>query len=179
MEFTESYTGRAGEITALFRSTFSDSEGAAEGELVAALAANLISKTAEHDIFVFTALEGGRTIGSTIFTRLHYLEDDRVVFLLSPVAVATRHQRKGVGQALIKFGLNALRAHGVGVVMTYGDINFYAKVGFAQVGQDVARPPLALQYPEGWLGQSLDNPRLEPIKGPSTCVEALSNQAYW
>lgn len=179
MEFVHTYEERASAITALFQSTFSDSEGTAEGELIGGLAANLISQTKDRDIFVFSALESERVIGSIAFTRLAYPEDERTVFLLAPVAIATCHQGKGVGQKLLIHGLGALRAQGVDVVITYGDINFYAKAGFAQISEEVAQAPLTLQYPEGWLGQSLNNSDIEPLKGPSSCVEALNDPAYW
>ncbi len=95
------------------------------------------------------------------------------------MAVATAHQGTGVGQKLIAHGLGVLRDNGVDAVLTYGDINFYAKVGFAQISEETARAPLPLQYPQGWLGQSLSRPELEPLAGPSYCVEALNDPSYW
>lgn len=62
---------------------------------------------------------------------------------------------------------------------TYGDIKSYAKVGFAQITEDVAQPPQPLSYPEGWLGQSLASKTLVPLRGSSTCVAALDDPAYW
>jgi putative transposase len=73
----------------------------------------------------------------------------------------------------------SLKANGVDVAITYGDINFYAKVGFAPISEEVAKSPLPLQYPEGWLGQALTAPSLEPLKGQSHCVDALNDPAYW
>lgn len=179
MNVTDSYKERVDEIGALFQSTFTDSEGEAEGQLIGMLARNLLSSTAELDIFAFSALEAGSVIGSIVFTRMTYPDDDRVVFLLAPVAVATSHHRQGVGSDLIRHGLDVLRNRGVDVVLTYGDINFYAKVGFAQITENVAKAPLPLQYPEGWLSQSLVAPVLKPLIGRGFCVEALNDGAYW
>jgi predicted N-acetyltransferase YhbS len=89
------------------------------------------------------------------------------------------HQGKGVGQALLSFALDHLRQAGVAVVLTYGDINFYGRVGFAQVSEAVAAPPLSLTYPEGWLAQSLTDGPLVPLTGASRCVEALNDPALW
>lgn len=179
MEFTSNYNERADEIVALFASTFTASEGAEEGELIAKLAGELLSTTPGDDMAVFSALENGVAIGSIIFTRLKYPDDERQAFLLSPVAVATTHQGRGVGQKLIKHGLEALKAMNIDAVFTYGDINFYAKVGFAQINEETARAPLHLQYPEGWLGQALSEPVLRPFTGRSCCVDALNDQSYW
>lgn len=179
MEFTTTYLDRTGEITDLFRSTFTNSEGAEEGELIGALVERMLETVDATDIFVFCALEADNLAGSAIFSRMTYPEDERTVFILSPMAVATEHQSKGIGQKLLTFGLNELRRNGVDVALTYGDINFYSRVGFEQISAAVAPPPLPLAYPEGWLGQSLTSRPLDPLKGASSCVAALNNPALW
>jgi putative acetyltransferase len=179
MNFTSKYKDHADEITTVIQSAFTDSEGIAEGQLIGKLVQNMLSGTPEADIYVFSALDEGCIVGSIIFTRLNYSEDDRSVFLLAPVAVATNQQRKGIGQRLIQHGLNILRDMGVDVALTYGDIKFYAKVGFSQIPEQVAKPPLSLNYPEGWLGKSLHEPNIKPLLGQSTCVDALNDPAYW
>jgi len=100
-------------------------------------------------------------------------------FLLSPVAIHTNYQGKGTGQKLINFGLNTLKENGVELVFTYGDPNFYSKVGFSLIAEKLVKAPLKLTYPEGWLGQSLISNDIEPIKGNSFCVEALNKPDLW
>jgi putative acetyltransferase len=63
--------------------------------------------------------------------------------------------------------------------MTYGNPNFYSKVGFNPVKEETIKAPLHLTYPEGWLGQSLISNSLEPIAGHSSCVKALNKPEYW
>lgn len=179
MELTTNYTDRKDEIIALFNATFTASEGAAEGELIAKLVREMFATVAPEDIFVFLALDKGAITGAIVFTRLTYPDDARTVFLLSPVAVATSQQGKGVGQTLLNYGLNHLRDCNVDVALTYGDINYYARVGFKQITETLAQPPLELQYPEGWLGQSLTEKPLEQLSGRSHCVEALNSPDYW
>jgi len=175
MELTAEYAERTRAIIALFRSAFTASEGATEGDLIAELAAGMPTE----DIFVVSALDASTQVGAIIFTKLTYPEDPSTVFLLSPAAVATAQQGKRVGQNLINYGLSQLHDRGVDIVLTYGDINFYSKVGFAQITEDIARPPLPLAYPEGWLGQSLTGHKLSPLNGPSRCVEPLNDAVYW
>lgn len=179
MEFTTNYLGRTGEIIDLLRSTFTNSEGVEEGELISALAERMFATEGATDLLVFCALEGNKLAGSAIFSRMTYPEDDRTVFILSPMAVATEYQGKGIGQKLLAFGLNELRRNGVDVALTYGDINFYSRVGFEQISVAVALPPLPLAYPEGWLGQSLTNQQLDPLCGTSKCVASLNEPALW
>lgn len=179
MNFSDMAQGRTDTITELFNATFAASEGADEGDLVAGLARDLLTTTPDDDLRVFFVEDGGKPIGCIIFSRLRYTEDDRTVFLLSPVAVATAHQRKGVGQALLKHGLDALKAEDVNVVFTYGDPAYYGKVGFQPVTEGIAKAPCPLSMPHGWLAQTLDGRPLTPLQGGARCVPALNNPAYW
>ena len=135
--------------------------------------------TPKGDIQVFTAEDDGRLIGAAIFTRLRYADDPRCVFILSPMAVATDRQGEGVGQALLTHALSALRAQRVDVAITYGDPDFYGKTGFAPLLEATAPAPQPLSHPEGWIGQSLSEAPLTPLPGPSACVAALNDPAYW
>jgi len=168
----------AAEIRRLFTKVFSDSEGPKEGALIGDLVLDLMENTQSPDIFGFIATEQARIIGCIFFTRLSF-ENATEAFILSPVAVDTDHQGKGVGQKLINFGLDRLREKGVKLIFTYGDPGFYAKVGFRHITEDVVQAPLTLTHPEGWLGQSLDGGEIAPIPGSSSCVKAFNNPQYW
>lgn len=166
-------------IIELFTATFTASEGAEEGTLIGALVRNLLRGTAPQDRFVFTAEEDGRIIGGILCSRLTYEQDDRTVFILAPVAVATDQQRQGIGQRLLTYGLSELRRAGVDMVLTYGDPSFYCKVGFLPISAADIQAPLPLSRPEGWLGQSLTDQAIAPLKGASRCVAALDNPLFW
>ena len=179
MEFSADSTDRAEKIVALFESTFGASEGTEEGRLIGTLVKNLLETTKREDRAVFTAREGDVLAGAIIFSRLAYDEDARDVFLLAPVAVETGRQGQGIGQALIRHGLAAMRDRGADVAITYGDPAYYGKVGFRPIGEDMAPPPQPLQQPEGWLAQSLTGRPLDPLKGRARCVPAFDDPAYW
>lgn len=165
-------------IKNLFSKTFSDSEGESEGQLIGNLVQDFMTITDKKDLYVFVATENKKLIGSIIFSKLTF--DIKInAFLLSPVAVDTNYHKKGVGQKLINFGLKTLKENGVELVFTYGDINFYSKVGFANISEEVVKAPLKLSYPEGWIAQSLVSDKIEPIKGNSYCVEAINNPDLW
>ena len=179
MEFGTRVGGRAREITELFEATFSASEGPEEGRLIGALAKKLMETTPVEDLYVFSAIQNGELVGSAFFSRLIFEEDERTVFLLSPVAVKTDRQGQGVGQSLLNFGLKQLRDSGVDVAITYGDPDYYCKVGFAPIKEDVAKPPLPLKQPIGWLAQSLSHCPVGHFRGESRCVDALNDPVYW
>ena len=178
MEISIYRPNNADEIEQLFIRTFSDSEGQSEGAVIGDLVRDLMDSTDVNNLYGFVATENEQIIGSIFFTRMTF-ESDIKAFILSPVAIHTDHQRKGVGQQLINFGLNAVKENGVELAITYGDPNFYSKVGFSVITEQVVPAPLKLTQPEGWLAQSLVVDEIQPIVGKSHCVEALNKPELW
>jgi len=178
MKFSTYNPNHADEIEQLFIKTFSDSESRKEGEVIGSLVRDFMDNTDAQDLYCFIATENEQIIGSIFFTRMTF-ESGINAFILSPVATHTDHQGKGVGQKLILFGLDALKENGVELAITYGDPNFYSKVGFGVVTEQVVPAPLKLEHPEGWLAQSLVGDEIEPIAGKSHCVEELNKPEIW
>ena len=170
--------GDASEMEALFVSVFTQSEGEAEGTMVGKLVKEMLAETEPCDVQGFVAVDGERIVGAILFTRLTF-EQDVEAFLLSPVAIASEQQGRGVGQGLINFGLQELKQRGVRIVTTYGDPAYCGKVGFQPLSQDDIPPPYELSQPVGWIGQSLTDHPIEPIPGRCSCVKALSDPVYW
>jgi len=166
------------EIEALFTRTFSDSEGQSEGKLIGQLAHDLMIGCETNEMFGFIAAEQEQIVGCIFFTRLSFPSPANA-FLLAPVAIDTAYQGQGIGQKLITFGIKCLNALGVELIFTYGDPNYYSKVGFRQVLQEVAAAPFELAHPEGWLGQSLDGSSLELPLGRASCVGPFNDPQYW
>ena len=137
-----------------------------------------MTATDAQNLYGFVATENEQIIGSILFTRLTF-QNKVNAFILSPVAVHTNYQGKGIGQKLINFGISHLKENGIKIVFTYGDPAFYSKVGFKQITEKIAKAPLKMTHPEGWLGQSLVSDEIEPIAGYSYCVEALNKPEYW
>jgi predicted N-acetyltransferase YhbS len=166
------------EVTSLFTSVFAASEGEKEGRLIGDLASELSSGIDNQEILCFGTCEEESIIGSVFFTRLQF-RDAIQVYMLAPVAVSTGHQGKGVGQALINYGLDELKNRSVSVVVTYGDPSFYSKVGFRALSENVIQAPLKLSMPEGWLGQSLTGGQIPTINERPRCVKEFNNPVYW
>lgn len=179
MDYSSDYTIHAEAIADLFASTFTASEGADEGALIGILARRLVAKTPDEDLRVVTAWEDGTLLGAIFFTRLIYKGDPRTVFMMAPVAVATEHQGKGVGQRLIAHGLDALRQEGVDIAVTYGDPAFYGRIGFEPVSEADLPAPQPFNQPQGWLAQSLTKEPLTRFSGPAHCVTAFDDPALW
>jgi len=165
-------------IKKLFTNVFTESESPAEGALIGNLVEELQKTTKPEDILCFVAIDNDEIVASIFFTRFT-TETKISAFILSPVAVATQHQKKGIGQNLITYSIYYLKQNNVELLLTYGDPDFYSKVGFKNISEDIIKAPLTLTYPNGWLAQSLISENINPIKGSTMCVSALMNQKYW
>lgn len=179
MEFCSGHVTREQAISELFTASFSASEGADEGKMIGEFVRDMMETTPSKDLFVWSACDDKVVLGCIFLSRLTFVQDDRTVFILSPVAVRTDRQKTGVGQKLIAYGLDDLRQKGVDFVVTYGGPNYYSKTGFKQITEEFAQAPLKLSFPEGWLGQSLSNKDERPLIGPSRCVPALDKPELW
>jgi len=166
------------EVVALFTETFSSSEGEEEGKIIGNLASELSTNTNNKEIICIGAYKNESIIGAIFFTRLS-LNEPISVYMLAPVAVSTKHQGIGVGQALINYGLKELKSRSVSVVITYGDPAFYTKVGFKSLSEQVIQAPLNLSMPEGWLGQSLTDKPIPTINERPICVEEFNDPTLW
>ena len=178
MKLTKFESNQKKEVIPLFEKSFGDSEGEAEGKVIGSLVLELLDTTEKHDLFGYCAMDRENIVGCIFFSRLS-TASDRSVFMLSPVAVATNHQRTGVGQSLINYGLEKIKSQGVDLVVTYGDPNYYSKVGFNSITEKTIAAPYSLSYPEGWQAQSLTKEPISPVQGKTQCVEAFRNQEYW
>jgi len=176
---SESTNESTNEIKQLFTKTFTDSEGADEGKLIGTLVEGLLTNEDNKDLHVFIALENKKIVACVFFSKMRFEESNVNAFLLSPAAVHTNYQGKGIGQKLINYSHNELKKNGVQLVITYGDINFYSRVGYKHINEQTVKAPLKLSYPEGWLAKSLLDDKIEPIKGNSFCVQELNKPEYW
>ena len=74
--------------------------------------------------------EPGEVIGHILFSRMR-CTPPRFFAGLAPVAVRPDHQRQGIGDALCRDGIEALRAMGVEAVIVLGHPDYYPRFGFS------------------------------------------------
>jgi predicted N-acetyltransferase YhbS len=178
MNFLLFNESRSTEVVELFKRVFSASEGEAEGRVIADFVAALVATTKPRDLLGCIAVENETIVAAIFFSRFTVPGNQRA-FILSPVAVSTEEQGKGIGQKLIGYGLEHIKSLNANLVFTYGDPAFYSKVGFEQISEDLIRAPYPLSQPDGWLAQSLDDADIQALDGPTQCVEALNNPDLW
>ncbi|ULN66309.1 N-acetyltransferase [Vibrio gigantis] len=183
MKFRQYDASEIETITQLFTQTFTDSEGENEGKTVGKLANNLLTTTDPTELLCFVAEDDSiesdsKVVGAIIFTPLTF-DDETKAYLLSPVAVSTQVQKRGIGQQLINFGLQILKEQGAELAVTYGDPSYYSRVGFEQITVEQIPAPFKLSYPHGWIAQSLIGGEIKVANEQSSCVEALAHAQYW
>lgn len=178
MQYTQFTSTQSQEVIQLFTNVFSDAEGEKEGQMIGLLVDDLISTTPSQDLLGYVCSSNDKVIACVFFTPLT-LPSNKLAFLLSPVAVASQEQGKGIGQKLINYGIEQLKERNVEIVVTYGDPRFYSKVGFAKIDENIIKAPLILSYPHGWLAQPLVSDEIIPEAGVTKCVSALNHQKYW
>jgi predicted N-acetyltransferase YhbS len=79
----------------------------------------------------FIARVGTLLVGANRMTPI--LVGSTPVMLLGPLTVEPAFRSQGVGEALVKHSLDAARAAGHGLVLLVGDLDYYARLGFARV----------------------------------------------
>lgn len=167
---------RDSEIISLFVATFTASEGPDEGRAIGDLVSELITL---DECRIYIAQTDAKIVGAVAFTPLKFPNDDRVVQMLSPMAVQTERHGQGIGQSLIRYALTDLQQTGTQIVVTYGDPAFYGKVGFASATTDIVPAPYPLSMPIGWLAQSLDGGQIRPFADKPHCAAPFMSPNLW
>lgn len=76
------------------------------------------------------AQEGGAVVGQVVFSPATLNGRETGWQCLGPVAVRPDRQRRGIGSALIRTGLERLRAAGAAGCLLVGDPGYYRRFGF-------------------------------------------------
>jgi predicted N-acetyltransferase YhbS len=127
----------------------------------------------------FVGQREGRLVGSIRFWPVEICDRAQVrALLLGPVAVEPALQGRGIGQALVRHGLDAARRLGHGAVVLVGDAPYYGRFGFERRLAEALTLPgpvdldrfLALELVPGALagvGGAVVRPRgqLRPVDG--------------
>lgn len=101
-------------------------ERRAEADLVDAL------REQAEPVVSLVAERGGPIVGHILFTPVTLAgRPDLKIMGLAPLGVDPRHQRQGVGSALVRAGLDGCREQGFDAVVVLGHAGYYPRFGFA------------------------------------------------
>jgi putative acetyltransferase len=163
-------------ILKVIETAFSDEEN----KVIMNLVQELSRENASPSIKSLVAEVDNQVIGYVSFSPIFLKSDSSISgYILAPLAVAPKHQKKGIGSNLINAGVDMLTRDGAGVLMVYGDPNYYGRFGFkAEIGLSFV-PPYSLQYPFGWTGMMLNETPVPEQPIQFDCVAALSKPELW
>jgi putative acetyltransferase len=80
---------------------------------------------------------------------------------LAPMAVLTEFQRQGIGQELVRHGLDEMRSRGERIVIVLGHPDYYPRFGFSVEKARCLESPFP---PEAFMAMEL-------VPGALTCVQ--------
>ena len=134
------------------------SEAATVGEVVTTsfarfAVAELVDGLRASDVWIdglsFVAETDGKIVGHLLFTR-SLLDAERKlvdVLVLSPLGVRPEYQRRGIGSALVRYGLEQVCDRREPLVFLEGSPSFYPRFGFEPGGPSGFRKP-SLRIPD-------------------------------
>ncbi len=105
------------------------------------------------------AEEHGRVVGHILFTRMWV--DTIPAVALAPMAVLTEYQRQGIGQRLVRHGLDRLREQGERIVIVLGHPDYYPRFGFSVAARGLESP----FPPEAYMAMELEPGALIGVRG--------------
>jgi len=151
-----------------------------ENKVIMNLVQEVSRETTSPSIKSLVAEVDNQVIGYVSFSPIFLKSDSSISgYILAPLAVVPKHQKKGIGSNLIKSGIDMLTENGVGAVLVYGDPDYYGRFGFkAEIGLSFV-PPYSLQYPFGWTGVMLNDTPVPEQPIQFDCVAALSKPELW
>lgn len=143
-------------IDAIHRAAFAGTEYGHQGE------AELVRMIeADGDALVsLVAEQSDAVVGHVLFSRMDVEADGAPLAAagLAPVAVVPDVQGQGVGDALIRAGLDRLREQGIAISFVLGHADYYPRFGYS--------PELAARF-------------ASPFAGPHFMAMMLDNGAAW
>jgi len=103
-------------------------------------------------------------VGHTLFSRMSIETSTGPVSAgaLAPAAVLPGHQRRGIGEQLIRCGLDRLRAQGERIVIVLGHPDYYSRFGFSSEKARFLESPFP---PEAFMALELSSGALEGVRG--------------
>lgn len=151
-----------------------------EAKLVAEL---LADRTAEPIVSLLVFYDN-EAIGHILFTRasIEGIEEHPLIHVLAPLAVKPEFQRQGVGNLLIKTGIQVLRERGTRLIFVLGHKEYYPKYGFIPDAKCLGYPapyPIPDEYADCWMVLPISENKFDVAKGKIKCSEVLNRPEHW
>ena len=163
-------------ILKVIETAFSDEEN----KVIMNLVQGLHQETTSPSIKSLVVEDENQILGYVSYSPIFLKSNSSISgYILAPLAVSPEHQKQGIGSNLIKSGIDILTNDGAGVLLVYGDPNYYGRFGFNEEIGRMFIPPYSLDYPFGWTGMMLSGTAIPEQTIQFDCVSSLSNPDLW
>ncbi len=151
-----------------------------ENQLVATLAANLLSEETDPETIALVAEISGDVVGHIAFSPVMAdTNNNWLGYILAPLCVIPEHHKVGIGSELVESGIELISKKMADVVFVYGDPKYYGKFGFSAEAATQFMPPYELKYPFGWQARVLHEGGSDDQARKLSCVLSLRDPALW
>lgn len=130
------------------------------------------------DVLSMVALADHRVIGHVAFTICSVGEAADPAALLAPLAVTPAWQRRGVGSALVRAGLQHMTTHGIATALVLGDPAYYGRFGFVAEAAIAPPYPLPAEWRPAWQSRRLGE-RDAAISGQLVVPAPWRERSLW
>lgn len=150
----------------------------------AKLVAELLNDRTAEPIVSLLAFHNNKAIGHILFTRAYVegIEEDPMIHILAPLAVRPEYQRQGIGNLLIKTGIQLLQEKGTHLIFVLGHKEYYPKYGFIPNAKRLGYPapyPILDEYADCWMVLPISEKGFNVGKGKIKCSKILNEPEHW
>ncbi len=149
---------------------------------VAELARAISADPSAKPLISLLAFLDGHPVGHVMFSKAHLSNNPELsISILAPLAVVPDFQRQGVGEALVKKGLQLLTEADVDIVFVLGHPTYYPRHGFTPAGKLGFKAPYPIpeKDADAWMVQELHPNIIGTVSGEVICCDALNKPEHW
>ena len=130
------------------------------------------------EILSLVSLGGTAITGHVVFTKCAIGSGGKNGALLGPLAVMPARQRRGVGRALIRRGIEQLAGEGVETILVLGNPAYYGRFGFLPQSCIAPPYPLPTAWLDAWQSLQIGEAKARPA-GELNLPAPWMKPAYW
>ncbi len=117
-------------------------------------------------------------VAHVLFSSCTTKDQNQTGALLGPLGVIPQRQRQGLGDTLVRNGLDRLETSGVSQVFVLGNPAYYQRFGFTPEKHVLAPYPLPAEYGDAWQSMLLAA-RAPLLAGQLSLPEPWMDTALW
>lgn len=169
LRIRDSHQSDLEDIEALYPLAFPDED-------LVPLVKRLLSET--PGVVSLIGMVGDQVAAHLVFTFCELSDERQPFVLLGPLGVSPDNQGKGIGSAMVQYGIDRLEREGVAGVFVLGDPAYYRRFGFC--AEEAVKPPypLPVEWQNAWQFRSLNKVKRDTA-GTMMLPAAWQDPALW